>query len=150
MREIKFRAWDKERGVMICLNPASSSFLLMTWDGLVYRKGRLKDFHLMQYTGLHDKAGKEIYEGDLVEILAEDENINRFTVKYGIARRQMDTGWVCDIPSFYFEHISNGFKAYPIAFNYKGMHDLQMMEVIGNIYENPELVDDNPEDEGPD
>ena len=97
-----------------------------------------------QFTGLLDKQGKEIYEGDILTILAEDSKINKLVVKYGIARREMKSGWIVDIPCFYFDLMGANFKAFPIVKNYKGKHDLTMLEIIGNIWENPELLNKEP------
>ena len=65
VREIKFRAWDKENKVMIY--PKGILF-----DGRVvnFNCGILEPFEeyeLMQFTGLYDKNGKEIYEGDIIK-----------------------------------------------------------------------------------
>jgi uncharacterized phage protein (TIGR01671 family) len=100
------------------------------------------DVELMQWIGLRDKNFREIYVGDVTELLAENGKINRHIVKFGIVRRKMDSGWVVDIPSFYFDLIGSNFQAYPIVNNYMGMHDLQIMSVIGNIYENPSLMEE--------
>ena len=51
------------------------------------------------------------------------------------------SGWLVDIPSFYFDLIGGNFKAFPIVKNYKGVHDLTMLEIIGNRFENPELME---------
>lgn len=60
MREIKFRAWDKEKKIMF-----NWSF---TEQGLYPQDFFNNDnYQVMQYTGVNDKNGKEIYEGDIVE-----------------------------------------------------------------------------------
>lgn len=108
-REIKFRAWDKERKLMDIVTTISFA------SGLVQGKQHHnreypQEIELMQYTGLKDKNGKEIYESDIVkEVLVG-------VVEY-------------DAPSFY-------------AITPKGshFHANEDCEVIGNIYENPELL----------
>lgn len=77
-----------------------------------------EDIELMQYTGLHDKNGKEIYESDIVYIASEDENAfvlwDKETARYII----QFNSWCADFDNFYGKEL----------------------EVIGNIYDNPELL----------
>lgn len=100
---------------------------------------------IQQFTGLKDRDGKEIYEGDITEIENDSGGINRFIVKYGIVRRKLCNGFLgneieVDIPSFYFDLIDGNFKAFPIVKNYLNKHDLHIMKIVGNIFENPELL----------
>lgn len=99
MREIKFRVWDELQKQMrqVDLLP------------LPY-----KDV-LMQYTGLKDKNGKEIYEGDVVKIDGDKKYIGE--IKWNVL------GFVCD---YGIDGIKNHLPDY--------------VEIIGNIYENPELL----------
>jgi len=127
MREIKFRAWDKRFKKMVYDRPVAILFL------------NDSDHEIMEYTGLNGKDGIEIYEGDILQIETEDHKIINVVCEYGIARRVMDTGWEVDIPSFYFKR-NDGLLSFPIVKNWQGKHDLEIIEVIGNIYENPELI----------
>lgn len=92
-----------------------------------------------EYIGLKDKNNKDIYEGDIGEVIGENGSIIRFIVKWGIHRREMSSGQVVDIPSFCFD--VQGFSSFPIVENYKKMHDLDMIEIIGTTYDNPELLE---------
>lgn len=126
MREIKFRAWDKENEVMIY--PKGILF-----DGRVvnFSCGILEPFEgceLMQYTGLKDKNGKEIYEGDIVETVTASGN------PFGTIDvvRCQDGG---------FKLVDVTDSLLPI---YIGDKEVISIEVIGNIYENPELIEGDP------
>lgn len=87
----------------------------------------------MQCTGLKDKNGKLIYEGDIVNQICEDETTYKCEVVYNNC-------------SFQLKHIEDKNKNYintPMycyAINYLGHYTEKRLEVIGNIYENPELL----------
>lgn len=118
MREIKFRAWDKSSSVMV-YSGADVSWLSdkeVTVGDLV---NSFEDESLMQYTGLKDKNGKEIYEGDILD--GHDDGLVKVVWR--------GAGWECD-----FEDDGNiGLDEMCIWFGNNS-------EVIGNIYENPELL----------
>lgn len=116
MREIKFRAWDKRGSSMIdCHDVASSAFL--TWDENIYE--------IMQYTGLKDKNGVLIYEGDICEGLFEND---LGVVKYkGVMEFTKEAQF-----AIRFDDVDDTLGIYP-SLNSSPL-------VIGNIYENPELL----------
>lgn len=125
MREIKFRAWDKERKVM--LPPVDvwsfgiDSVEKKCWSDSHQRLYWINDdVTLMQYTGLKDKNGKEIYEGDIVRSVHPDNETDTTT----------DTKimTVTDIRGDY-QCLSS-----EIPFTWDNR-----LEVIGNVYQNPEL-----------
>lgn len=112
MREIKFRIWDKERKEMINIGRidiADGSCKPTIFGDIFY--DYWNDVELMQYTGLKDKNGVEIYEGDIVE--TEDYHLGDKLVVKG--RKQV----IADI---------------------RFCGKLIPCVVIGNIYENPELL----------
>ena len=105
MREIKFRAWDKEDKSM-------------GFPFSIYKTNMLavdaENWVLMQFTGLKDKNGKEIYEGDILSYLAYSEKIRK-DPKYLKVVEWIGAGF----------NIRNG----------------ENFEVMGDIYNNPELLE---------
>lgn len=118
----KFRVWDKEENKMI--NWGDLGFFKNKNDedlrvlDLTYFPPKFKNVKLMQSTGLKDINGTEIYEGDIVE----NEYDEIYVVKW------FDAG-------FHLEEKYNG------GFDYFELHFGDNKEVIGNIYENPELLE---------
>ena len=128
-REIKFRAWDiskKMMGEVNWLCPRSDGiFKCRGWFGDEDRELIESQFNIMQYTGLKDKNGVEIYEGDIVR---SGKEYNYYTglnseIYGGRLYEIKNNGW-----RFYIEPHS----LYDI--------DFKDLEVIGNIYENPKLI----------
>lgn len=120
MREIKFRAWDKRSEKMVdqqYLNCHRSGFFLLRGD----------EFEFMQFTGLHDKNGMEIYEGDVVHMDDADGVPHPCEVTF------TDCSWRCDSKDGewgeYFKEFVGGVEG-----------RAEELEIIGNIYETPELL----------
>ena len=86
MREIKFRAWDKQEKVMLLWNDWSDEIK----DAIPHDAGDewTERCVLMQFTGLHDKNGKENYESDLIK----DERTN---IIFEIVWNDDFAGWWC-------------------------------------------------------
>ena len=116
MREIKFRAWDAERKAMLTTDDAPG----WVWDCV----SGIEHAPVMQFTGLQDKSGKEIYEGD---VILADKNGLVYFVEWSRNRN----GWAFD------DH-----RRTPDDFVGSGIGENEL-EVIGNIYENPELLETN-------
>jgi hypothetical protein len=131
------------------------------WGAIDYENKSVEDFsafkspaHItgaypiadIQYIGMNDRYNKEIYEGDILRVLAEDGNYNILVVEYGTARRMVSAAngsgelIKVDIPCFFFRHTKSRNKTFPIVLNHKNLHDLDMLEIIGNIFENPEML----------
>ena len=127
-RQIKFRAWDKLGKHMYYANPHFSLDFL----GKVYnlQNGAAgDDFELMQYVNLKDKDGKEIYEGDIV-ILRESRSIRdcKVLVSYNYM-------------AFTFKYLSSMRLESFIPMELEiGQSSIGGTEIIGNMFENPELL----------
>lgn len=115
MREIKFRIWNKKKNEWHLRDINLLGETIVLGEILLSEKDEpmklidMNDLIVMQFTGLKDKNGKEIYEGDIYQTFIEG---NR--------------------PIFIVEFINGGFSVAGL---------LEDIEVIGNIYENPDLLE---------
>ena len=158
MREIKFRAWDKRNQIMV--EPENIRNLV---DGAPRREQkkpsslfdclyeRLDDeaVILMQFTGLRDKAGREIYGGDIL------------SVNWSIKNDSHDSEWKLEVHKAIIEWRRNGWfiswsyfsKPFDMGnkeicwyedYNHSNapgsFQKLTDFEIIGNVHENPELM----------
>ena len=131
-REIKFRAWSIKRKKWM------HEWHAVRFDGEVIWLGDVsKEWEddveyciLMQYTGLKDKNGKEIYEGDIVKGFFEDRIIIDKVIWWN-----KGAGW-------YVGHNTKGHNTNKTT-NLTALTALNNIEVIGNIYETPELLRSN-------
>ena len=134
MRQIKFRAWDIEAKKMILPTEICRlhfnkgiCYGVLLWNGNIVLK-----FKLLQFTGLKDKNGKEIYEGDILRRSWD------FKTPHGTHRYGSEVGDVTsDISgSWCFNNVE--------GLNPESSTDLwevnKNCEVIGSIHENPELL----------
>lgn len=122
----KFRAWTEEGKVMYYdVYPFKDDTLLLSYDEIAFDEVPASDFILMQSTGLKDKSGKEIFEGDIVryeccfesyveEVIYDDKHCNFGTIDK-------------DEKTFSFDALISDF-------------DVDYFEVVGNKYENLELL----------
>ena len=132
MREIKFRAWDKLSKEMFNVESINFQERKVYRDIVSYRK--FNDIELMQYTGLKDKNGKEIYEGDIVKFKDCSIDGTKEFYNIGVIEREGKRDELT-ISQLIFE------KSY-FTENYMDFinQTFELSEIIGNIYENPELL----------
>lgn len=123
MRIIKFRSFDKQHKCMI-YNP-ELDYVNGTWRN---KYGHQSD--LMQFTGLLDKNGKEIYEGDIVRFQHHRPAVCVWS--------GWGWGWKVNTPKGerVYESGVSQFRQNEFEENYL----LNNAEILGNIYENPELL----------
>lgn len=131
MREIKFEAFNPETGVMhkvAAINFDGEPMVTVQYRPVI--KFRLVDVILRQFTGLTGRNGVEIYEGDIVT-----GEYHNFDVDYS-KRGAVEMGYTYD---------SDGYcsgKTYGwITTTESSLADLDECEVIGNIHQNPELLE---------
>jgi len=153
-REIKFRAWARigewdEDG-------EKQAFGMIDADSLAFEefeplcdllKDKEDEIYFMQFTGLHDKSGKEIYEGDILEMIIlgsreEYIQVNK-DIKGALKTVEYKNGCWGFSPN-YPEHIhidDRGWKAFWQGQD-EEMWDMKYFKIIGNIYENPSLLEE--------
>lgn len=127
-RQYKFRAWDKKDKVVRDVVGMSFYHDAVSVDIEYgkYLQDDAKRFELMQYTGLKDKNGTEIYEGDVVLDKYEEVKIVQWYEGQFVVTRQVLNG---SGKRFEYNNINNHINHY------------SKFEVIGNIYENPNFLE---------
>lgn len=134
MRKLKFRVWDKGMKRMHVLGTNTHDSMNFLDDQAYYYNlqngcGSLPDglgtYDLMQYTGLKDSKGKEIYEGDIVKARWGNNMSYNLEVKFEDGGYYVQNGTFSEWLGQYFEI------------------EESIVEVIGNIYEDKYLLEDD-------
>ncbi len=130
MGEIKFRAWHPTQGMTLTPILQRNDYTGLVKCQGFDKEGTAIDLHLMQYTGLEDKHGKEIYEGDIVKhrygvyLISYFEQYGLFGLDDGKAQPVGRSG------------SSTNYEPYMMnEWHRKSMH------IMGNRFENPELLE---------
>lgn len=134
MKNIKFNCWDKKRK-KYSETCNMSEYYFITFDGRIvsYAIGfpdklktyEEKDYEMLLYTGLKDKNGREIFEGDIIK--SENHIPKTYIVEF------IEGGFCGTHPNI---------KDFPIDINHFYDSTGCMIEVIGNKFENPELMEE--------
>lgn len=149
MREIKFRMFFDATGYVDKFpdHPDCGTKRMIEWDELLleaddpiraYFNNEIDGCSpLMQYTGLKDKNGKEIYEGDILDLHSTVNGVNLFEIYYNESQARFSIKYHTNrMPKRSLEYeysVSDFFK--PCQFSGE-----VEFEIVGNIHENPELL----------
>lgn len=146
-RPIKFRVWDKEKKQMRRVDELHFAYEAITQNGLGvievvcrdlgYEEEEITEFELMQFIGLKDKSGNPIYEGDILKFHKNPTGKSKKPY-----RQLMVVEFSEEKSMFVFHVVGEGqiTNLTPWVALKAWEHDGHRCEIIGNIYENPELL----------
>jgi len=143
-REIKFRYYDSQ--IKCMLQPSAVGIYGWYAEDRDFEDGKSQPFErLMQFTGLLDKNGKEIYEGDICRVLYTDWPSKDSEDPRSIEKYKSDISKIGSVEmedyEWQFNFGNNRYGEINYGTFHVGAHG--RIEVIGNIYENPELLNQN-------
>ncbi len=127
MRKFKFRVWDKESKKFLKIGRGNNFDLIFSgksWEAVADWENKTKII-LQQFTGLFDKKGSEIYEGD---IILSDKN------------QPYANTWEVIFSEGCFSLIDAKRNGDDYGVFTRAIRDVKNYEIVGNIFENPELL----------
>jgi len=130
MRKIKFRVWHKFTHLMATVDMLDFTLdAYRAHDDVFSGSGHFADIEIMQFTGLLDMHGKEVYEGDIVNPYGYPYDASKLVAfNHHEVVRYDEQGLLLPF------HESTGYESET------WIDDYAKYEIIGNIHENPELV----------
>lgn len=137
----KFRAWDKLTDTIqdvLDIKFIEKTVTVSQKDIVWYKHDNLRPFKgviLMQYTGLKDKNGVEIFEGDVVKVSDGGNEEDSYT---SVVKNYADEGY----PAFDIEAPSSWYYESNVLSTIMG-GDYETIEVIGNVWEDGDLINDS-------
>ena len=135
LRTLKFRGFNKKRGIWLygnyILNRGAHFIAPQEFaDGKTWEDYEVEEESIGQFTGLTDKNGKEIYEGDIVQWGDSEHKI-----KQVVEFRNGAFGYVYDTIGSFVPYAAN------TNFDFAALGTDKRFEIVNNIHDNPDLIE---------
>ena len=142
MNEIKFDYIAQHEDTDIFMHQQFTLEQIEGSDFIKQWQQKFKRFFIIarrRYSGFNLSDGREVYEGDIFEVIDDANILIRCVCEYGKFIREIYDNEV-EIHGFYFRRLYDNKKTFTITKNYLNKHDIDMFKYVGNIYENLELM----------